>query len=46
MHQALPDVPIYGGGLDKVSACTHPVYHNELIEWTENVTIKALHTPW
>ena len=46
MQKALPGVPIYGGTLDKVSACTHPLAPNQLIEWTENINVKALHTPW
>lgn len=44
MVQKIPDIKVYGGQLDNVRACTHPLNHGD--EFTiGNIKVAALHTP-
>lgn len=41
-----PSLPVYGGSLDHVPACTHALKHGDTVVMGEEaVTVKALHTP-
>eukprot|EP00475_Leptophrys_vorax_P029029 TRINITY_DN42331_c0_g1_i1.p1 TRINITY_DN42331_c0_g1~~TRINITY_DN42331_c0_g1_i1.p1 ORF type:complete len:259 (+),score=26.27 TRINITY_DN42331_c0_g1_i1:245-1021(+) len=46
LHRLLPDVPVYGGCMDSVPACTHELQHGDcFLLGDDALTVKALHTP-
>lgn len=44
MKRKLPDVNVYGGRLDNVSSCTHPLDHGNTLK-IGSIDVEALHTP-
>jgi len=44
MRRQVPDIEIYGGRLDRVQACTHPLDHGDRFS-VGGITVQALHTP-
>ena len=45
MHALFPDVPIYGGAIDAVEACTDTLTHNQELKIGEEISVVCLHTP-
>mmetsp|Transcript_42473 Transcript_42473/g.77717 ORF Transcript_42473/g.77717 Transcript_42473/m.77717 type:complete len:584 (-) Transcript_42473:18-1769(-) len=44
MASKVPGLKVYGGRLDNVEACTHPLNHNETFS-VGGIRVQALHTP-
>jgi len=44
MVDKIPDIKVYGGTLDNVRACTHPLNHGDEFA-VGNIKVAALHTP-
>lgn len=41
----VPHIKIFGGTVDNVEACTHPVQDGDLIQFTPSISVKCIHTP-
>mmetsp|Transcript_33255 Transcript_33255/g.105281 ORF Transcript_33255/g.105281 Transcript_33255/m.105281 type:complete len:255 (-) Transcript_33255:111-875(-) len=44
MAKKVPGLSVYGGSLDNVSACTHPLNHDDTFA-VGSIQVRALHTP-
>ncbi|KAJ7559625.1 hypothetical protein O6H91_04G094000 [Diphasiastrum complanatum] len=45
IRKLVPDIKVYGGTKDSVEGCTDPLKDGDEFPLSENVNIKALHTP-